>query len=87
MRKGVLDNLRWMYMMLLSEVNVTTSFRYHMYFLKLLLLVLLVQIYMLNILTNILVQELEAIARQMQIKDKSDIIQTWFDASITTHPR
>ena len=85
MRKGVLDNLRWMYMMLLSEVNVTTSFRYHMYFL--LLLVLLVQIYLLNSLTNILVQELEAIARQMQIKDKSDIIQTWFDASITTHPR
>ena len=81
MRKGVLDNLRWMYMMLLSEVNVTTNFRYHMYFL------LLVQIYLLHSLTNILVQELEAIARQMQIKDKSDIIQTWFDASITTHPR
>ena len=80
MRKSVLDNLRWMYMTLLSEVNVTTSFRYHMYF-------LLVQIYFLNSLTNILVQELEAIARQMQIKDKSDIIQTWFDASITTHPR
>ena len=73
-------------MTLLSEVNVTTSFRYHIYFL-LLLLVLLVQIYLLNSLTNILVQELEAIARQMQIKDKSDIIQTWFDASITTHPR
>ena len=72
-----------MYMMLRSEVNVTTSFRYHIYVLPF----LLAQIYLLNSLTNILVQELEAIARQMQIKDKSDIIQTWFDASITTHPR
>ena len=50
-------------------------------------MVLLAQMYLLKSFTIILVQELEAIARQMQITDKSDIIQTWFDASITTHPR
>ena len=76
-----------MYMMRLSEVNVTTTLDIIFTFWELLLLVLLAQINLLNSLTNILVQDLDAIARQMQIKDKSDIIQTWFDASITTHPR